>query len=291
MGASPADITLEAPAKINLALHVTARRPDGYHDLDTLVVFADIGDRLVVAPGDGLSLTVTGPFADGVPAGPDNLVLIVAEDLRRTGNIGAGASIRLEKYLPSGAGIGGGSADAAAALKALNALWNAGLAVQDLGEIGLRAGADIPICLHSSGLLSSDGQGRTLSWTGAPQLPMVLVWPSRPVSTAAVFAALGSASNAPLSGFDPGQLGDVGSVVEYLRQTRNDLTGPAIAIEPAISDVLDTLDACPGCLLSRMSGSGSTCFGLFADRAGADAAAAAISKDRPAWWVRSTVAR
>jgi 4-diphosphocytidyl-2-C-methyl-D-erythritol kinase len=120
---------------------------------------------------------------------------------------------------------------------------------------------------------------------------MVLAWPSRPVSTAAVFTALESASNAPLCGFDPDRLADIMSVVAFLDETRNDLTGPAVAIEPAIADVLDALDARQGCLLSRMSGSGSTCFGLFADKAGASAAAAAISQDHPGWWVRSTLAR
>lgn len=291
MGAAPPDLTLHAPAKINLALHVTARRPDGRHDLDTLVVFADIGDRLVITPGDGLSLAVTGPFADGVPAGSDNLVVKAAEALRRSREIDRGATILLEKNLPSGAGIGGGSADAAAALKGLNALWDAGMTVQDLAEIGLPLGADIPICLHSSGLLSSDGRGRTVAWTQAPALPTVLAWPSRPVSTAAVFAALHSASNAPLSGFDPERLADIGSVVEFLGETRNDLTGPAVATEPAIADALDALNASRGCLLSRMSGSGSTCFGLFADIEGAGAAAAAILRDHPGWWVRSTLAR
>lgn len=269
---------------------MTGRRPDGYHDLDTLVVFANVGDRLTISPGDSLCLEVTGPFAAATPAGPENLVMKVADELRRSQAVEAGATVRLEKYLPSGAGIGGGSADAAATLQGLNALWNAGLALPALADIGLRSGADIPICLHSSALLTSDAGNRTDLWETVPALPLVLVWPGRPVSTAAVFSALEDAANAPLAGFDLQQLDTVRSVAEFLRHTRNDLTQAAVGIEPAIAAALDALESQSGCLICRMSGSGSTCFGLFADATEADAAARAILRTNSGWWVHSVLA-
>jgi 4-diphosphocytidyl-2-C-methyl-D-erythritol kinase len=280
-----------APAKINLALHVTARRPDGYHDLDTLVVFADFGDRLSVSPAGELALHVSGPFADHAPAGPENLVFKVAAELRSLCRIDTGASISLVKNLPAGAGIGGGSADAAAALKALNDLWQTGLGPADLADIGIRFGSDIPMCLQSSALRTTDTPKRMVPWQNAPPLPLVLVWPARAVSTGGVFATLQSTANPPMPDIDLADLDRSDRVIEFLRRTRNDMTEAATAIEPAIADALQALESQPACLLNRMSGSGSACFGIFADIGQAEAAAAEIAGRHGDWWVRAVTTR
>lgn len=269
---------------------MTARRPDGYHDLDTLVVFADFGDQLSVSPAGELALEISGPFAAHAPEGPDNLVLKVAAELRGACRVEAGARFALVKNLPAGAGIGGGSADAACALKALNELWQTGLGPAELADIGIRFGSDIPMCLRSSALRSTDAADRTEPWSNAPPLPLVLVWPARPVSTGSVFAALRSTANPPMPDVDLAELDRLDRVVDFLRRTRNDMTGAAIAIEPAVADALQALESQPACMLSRMSGSGSTCFGIFADISQAEAAAAEISRRQGDWWVQAVTA-
>lgn len=268
-----------AAAKVNLALHVTGRRPDGYHLLDSLVVFVDVGDRVTVAPADALSLTVTGPRAAGVPVGDDNLVLRAARALAP----GRGAAITLEKHLPAASGIGGGSADAAAALRALARLWD--LPVPD--RVGLmRLGADVPVCAASRPMRMS-GLGEILAPVSAlPDFHLVLANPGVAVSTPAVFRALASPDNAPM----PDRLPDCATAEElalWLRMMRNDLEAPAIALCPEIRATLAALSELPGCLLARMSGSGATCFGLFAGPAAARAGAQALSIAHPDWWVEA----
>ncbi len=280
-----------APAKINLALHVTAKRPDGFHDLDTLVMFADTGDRLSVQPADELSIDVTGPFAAHAPPGPDNLVMQVAAALKKACGTSKGARLRLEKHIPAGAGLGGGSADAAIALKTLNRLWQAGLSNKDLADIGGRFGADIPMCLQASALRASDTGARLELWCDAPSLPLVLVWPSRIVSTGSVFGALRSTANSPMPDVVLADLCTPERLIAYLLRTRNDLADAAVALEPEIADVLAVLAAQPHCTLSRMSGSGSACFGLFPSFALAEAAAEAVAAGHERWWVRAVNAR
>lgn len=277
--AAEAPVSAFAPAKVNLTLHVTGRRADGYHLLDSLVVFAEAGDRLTAAPADELALAVTGPLAAGVPTGADNLVLRAARLLSPD----RGAAITLEKHLPAAAGIGGGSSDAAAALRALSALW----VVPMPGVAALMTlGADVPVCAHAAPVRMA-GLGEVL--TPAPALPpfwMVLANPRVAVSTRAVFKALATPDNPPMPADLP-VLPDAAALADWLITQRNDLEAPARGICPAIGPVLRAISALPGCLLSRMSGSGATCFGIFGSAEEAEGAAAALRMYQPEWWVAS----
>lgn len=273
-------IEVFAPAKINLALHVTGRRTDGYHDLDSLVGFADIGDRISVAPAEGLTLQVGGPQAAGLSAGEDNLVLRAARLMS-----GRGARIGLDKVLPVASGIGGGSADAAAALRALAALWGCDLPP---AEAVLRLGADVPVCLQGQACRMR-GIGGDIAPLAQPlpEAPMVLANPGLALPTPAVFAELTCRDN-PALPRDLPPLRGLAELVDFLAAQRNDLQAPAIRLAPVIAEVTAALAAQPGCLLARMSGSGATCFGLFASTARAEAAARALGLGRPGWWVAPT---
>lgn len=273
----PAAVEGFAPAKVNLALHVTGRRDDGYHLLDSLVVFADVGDRLTAMPDAALSLAVTGPRAAGVPTDAGNLVLRAAALL----GAGRGARIVLEKHLPAAAGIGGGSSDAAAALRMLAQLW--GLPLPDATAV-LALGADVPVCLQARPARMR-GIGEALGpLPPLPPLWLVLVNPGVPVPTGPVFAALASRDNAPLPPVLP-SFGDAAALAAWLRTCRNDLEQPACTLVPVVGQVLSALAAQRGCLLARMSGSGATCFGLFAAAPEAAKAAAALRIAAPGWWV------
>ena len=268
-----------APAKINLALHVTGQREDGYHLLDSLVVFAGIGDRISVAPSDRLSLTVTGPEGGGLEAGTDNLVLRAA----RSFGTGRGAAITLDKRLPVASGIGGGSADAAATLKALASHW--GLTVPGADTV-LSLGADVPVCLAGHPARMS-GIGEVIG--RVPDLPdgiaLLLVNPRVAVSTPEVFRALPGKDNPALSPL-PERFDTAHSLAAWLSAQRNDLEAPARALEPVIGEVLAAIGG-TGSLFARMSGSGATCFGLFADTRSAEAAATSLRASRPGWWVQA----
>lgn len=265
-----------APAKVNLTLHVTGQRADGYHLLDSLVVFADVGDRVSVSPAEGLSLSVTGPMASGVPADGSNLVLRAARMLG-----GAGASITLEKHLPVASGLGGGSSDAAAALRALARLWGRALPAEAKTA---QLGADVPVCLAARPRRMS-GLGEVLS--EVPPLPpvrLVLANPGVAVPTQAVFAALTDKAGRPMPRDLP-RWADAADLAAFLRTTRNDLEAPARALAPVIGAVTEALSSEPGCLFARMSGSGATVFGLFADPEPAVAAARRLRAANPGWWV------
>lgn len=277
------EVACLAPAKVNLYLHVVGRRADGYHLLDSLVVFAGVGDRIAVAPAADLSLTVDGPFADRVPAGSDNLVLRAARALAEKSEGRRGARIRLTKRLPIAAGIGGGSADAAATLRALCALWRIALDPAEMAALALKLGADVPVCLVGTPALVG-GIGEDIA--PSPTLPavwMVLVNPGVAVSTPAIFRARRGVFSQPRD--FGGDLPNAAALFERLARWRNDLAEAALAQAPVIAEVLAALAARPGCGLTRMSGSGATCFGLFAEEAAALAAAAAISADHGGWWV------
>ncbi len=277
-GAAPA-VVEHAPAKINLFLLVTGRRPDGYHLLDSLAVFADVADVLHAAPAETLSLELAGPFAGALGAVSDNLVLRAARALAAAGGVAPRAHLVLEKNLPVAAGIGGGSADAAAALRALARLW--GLAA-DLPALAAGLGADVPVCLLGRAARMA-GSGEVLS--PAPALPrcgIVLLNPGLALATAEVFAARTGAFSAPAR--LPASWPDVAAMAADLERLRNDLEPAAITLCPAVATALATLRA-SGCLLARMSGSGATCFGLFPTQAAASAAARAVS--RPGWWARA----
>jgi 4-diphosphocytidyl-2-C-methyl-D-erythritol kinase len=276
MTAADAAVQEAAPAKINLALHVTGRRADGYHLLDSLVVFAGAGDIVTARPAPRTRLQVTGPMAAGVPDGAENSVL------RAAALIGVEADLVLEKHLPAAAGIGGGSSDAAAALRALARL--AGVAVP---EDVLSLGADVPVCLLA-GAARMRGIGEDVAAVGGvPALDAVLVNPRVPVATPAVFARLERRENAGLPEVLP-RWRDAAACARWLETQRNDLEAPARALCPEIGAVLDALRAGGGCRLARMSGSGATCFGLCPDAPTARAEAARIEGERPDWWVVAT---
>ena len=277
---------MEAPAKLNLYLHVTGRRADGYHELDSLVTFTALADTLEIASADALSLAVSGPFAEALGTG-DNLATRAAAALAE--RLGRRASVRivLQKRIPVAAGLGGGSADAAAVLRGLARLWGLGAAhASDLQDVALGLGADVPVCLDSRAAYMA-GIGEMLS--APPPLPacgVLLVNPVVPVPTGAIFAARqGPFSVANRFRETPS---DASALTALLRTRRNDLEPPARAQVPEIGRVLDWLSAMPGCLLARMSGSGGTCFGLFVDVAAATHAARAIAREKPDWWVHPT---
>ena len=285
----PPVVERRAAAKINLALHVLCRRADSYHEIDTVAVFADVGDTVAVTAADDLSLDIAGPFGFHAPAGADNLVLRAARLLKERTGFAGGAAIRLTKNVPAGAGFGGGSADAAAGLHALSEAWGLSLGIEEMLRVGGALGADVPMCLVARALRAR-GVGEHIeridSWPG---LPLVLVWPGMPVATSAVFSSLSRHEGAPLPEPWPAEAPAV--LARWLRKCRNDLQEPALALAPEIGDALEALQATQGCLIARMSGSGSGCFGLYADRAGAEAAAIALRKTRPGSWVTATLAR
>ncbi len=270
-----------APAKINLYLHVTGRRADGYHLLDSLVVFAGAADRLSLRPADGLALTLSGPFAAGLVAEPDNLVLRAARALAEAGGIAPHASLHLQKSLPVASGIGGGSADAAAALRLLRAAWGVAIADTDLATLALRLGADVPVCLPSRPARMG-GVGEII--TAAPTIPpcgMVLINPGIALPTPAVFRARTGGFSPPAT--LPTGWPNAAAMAADLATTANDLQHAAIGLCPAIAEVLAALGASADCLLARMSGSGATCFALYPSAGQALAAATALA--RPGWWV------
>lgn len=285
----PKTVERWAPAKVNLALHVVGRRADSYHLLDSIAVFTRLGDRVAIEPADELSLVVSGPFASHAPADRSDLAWRAAEAFFAHVGRPPAALVRVEKNIPAGAGLGGGSSDAAAVLNALNAFCAANAPPEALSAIGLKLGADVPMCLAGRALRAR-GIGEDISVVeGWPALPMVLVWPGRPVPTAAVFSALASRDNPPLPQAPP--VPDVRALAEWLAACRNDLQAPARALAPEIGAALDALGGTQGCLVARMSGSGSACFGLFAEAAEAETAAAELTAASPDWWVRATTAR
>lgn len=284
---SPPNLQLDraAPAKINLYLHVLGKRPDAYHDLDSLVVFADIGDEIEVVAAPDVSLRVCGPFADRVPGSADNLVLRAAESLRAAARVSAGAEITLTKRLPVAAGLGGGSADAAATLLALCELWEIGSAQVDLKNIAAGLGSDVPVCLAGRPSLIR-GRGEDIS--PAPALPpchFVLANSGVGLRTADVFGRFGGAG----SGVGPlkGPFQDVRRFAQALTACRNDLEPAARGLAPVIGDTLHQIGGTPGCLLARMSGSGATCFGLFENSVDAEGAAEIVRRSEPNWWVEA----
>ncbi len=276
-----AAVTEHAPAKLNLYLHVTGRRDDGLHLLDSLVVFASVGDLVEAAPADDLSLLLTGPFASALQGDDDNLVLRAARALATEIGRSAQARLTLDKRLPVASGIGGGSADAAATLRALRRLWNRAADADGLARIALALGADVPVCLASKPHRMG-GIGERLE--PAPELPdcgVVLANPGVAVATASVFRArAGAFSTEPRL---PARWDDATAMAADLQGLRNDLEAPARSLCPEIDAVLSALAAQPGCLLARMSGSGATCFGLFATP---ELAAEAVPQlMRHSWWV------
>ena len=284
----PSAITAAAHAKINLFLHVVGRRPDGYHLIESLVAFADAHDVVSVRPADGLRLSVDGPFADELD-GPveHNLVHRAATALRAAYAISDGADIRLTKNLPVASGIGGGSADAAAALLALCRLWNIDPDQRRLADLGLALGADVPVCLAGTPALMS-GIGETVVPLSAlPPCGILLVNPRVALSTAAVFRTRMDRFSVPRlpGGNLIGEIASAAELARFLSLYDNDLAEAAIRLAPDIAPTLDAIAATPGCLLARLSGSGATCFGLYESAGLAEAAATRVAAEHPAWWI------
>jgi 4-diphosphocytidyl-2-C-methyl-D-erythritol kinase len=272
-----------APAKVNLYLHIVGKRLDGYHLVDSLVAFADVGDRITVQSSASLTLKIDGPEAASLAGlGENNLMLRAARLLADHAGIAVRAALHLQKNLPVAAGIGGGSSDAAAALRALCALWQISMGEEDLRRLSVRLGADVPVCLHA-GPAWIGGIGEQIE--PAPLLPpvgIVLANPRVALPTAAVFAARHGSFG------DPGRFAsmqqDAVGLAHALESRRNDLTDAAITLAPEIGAVLTALARLPGALIARMSGSGATCFALFTDRTAAERARAELAAAEPGWW-------
>lgn len=272
-----------ARAKVNLYLHVTGRRADGYHLLDSLVVFAEAGDEIAMAPAERLSLAIDGPFAAGLDHGPDNLVLRAARALQDLTGTQRGAAIRLTKNLPVASGIGGGSADAAATLAGLCGLWNLEPHRAALMAVAARLGADVPVCLNGQPCFVG-GIGEELVPAGdLPPAWLLLANPGIATPTPAVFKARQGPFSSAARWAEPPR--DFAEFAARLRAAGNDLTAAALSVTPAIGQVLAALQRLHGCALSRLSGSGATCFGLFADEESARAAEARLRADHTGWWI------
>ena len=287
-------MTDEGRAKVNLTLRVIGRRTDGFHDLESVVAFADCADRLTLTPGSELTLQTSGPMAQACGETSDNLVLKATRLLaERVPGLKSG-SFTLEKILPVAAGIGGGSADAAAALRLLAKLN--GLALDDarLLKVALATGADVPVCLASRAC-DMTGVGDNLTPLNLPILPCVMINPGVPVATKDVFTALGLRSGKLLVGATdvfrgtawPEAGASVEDWVEVLAASSNDLEAPAMRIQPIIGEVIAALNATNGAWLARMSGSGATCFAIYENTAEAGRAAEKIRRDHPGWWVHA----
>lgn len=265
-----------APAKVNLALHVVGQRHDGYHLLDSLVMFADYGDRISVSLADETTLEVEGRMSDGVPEDDSNLMIRAAQLM------GVPVALKVKKRLPNAAGLGGGSSDAAAVLTAISLMTG-----KAIPPHAIELGADVPVCLARSAARMRGIGDQVEPVPDLPRLEAVLVNPGRPVPTAEVFRHLESRENAPMPEHLPAGLSGV-ELARWLGTMRNDLEAPAIAAAPVIAQVFETLSKTPGCLLTRMSGSGGTCFGLYSDKETARAAAGRLREQNPNWWVTAT---
>ena len=278
-------VTWDAPAKLNLYLHVTGRRGDGYHTLDSLVVFTEVGDSLSVRKSDTLSLEIDGPFATAlIGQEDDNLVLKAARLLAEAANLPGLAEISLNKRLPVAAGLGGGSADVAAALKALMTLWDINPKSIDLATIAISLGADVPVCMAAQQSFIGGVGERISPCPVLPQLGLLLINPGIGLATVDAFSAY-SKPFSPAARFTTTP-SSVAELVDILAQYQNDLTADVVSLCPPVGDILATLESISSCRLARMTGSGATCFGLFDTISAAERAAASLV--RRDWWIMPT---
>lgn len=286
-------LTVFALAKINLYLHVTDKLANGYHTLDSLISFADIGDEIIIEPAQDFQFEITGPFSaalkgNDIAAGPDssNLAVKAVWGLSRLIEKAPSLHMRLVKNLPLGAGIGGGSADAAAVLWGLLEYWSLPKNLSGLDDLMLKLGADVPVCFACEPC-RVQGIGDILKSPPAlPEAPVVLVYPGKPCHTAKIFNHMKASFSLPAD--LPEIITSFEMLCDVLSRTTNDLTQAAMDSVPDIKNVLQALDAQPGCALSRMSGSGSSCFGFFEDEQKAEAAALKLAEENPDWWVKSS---
>jgi 4-diphosphocytidyl-2-C-methyl-D-erythritol kinase len=281
-----------APAKLNFFLHITGRRDDGYHLLESLAGFTRFGDSLEIEPADRLTLEITGPYAPQLQQGQENnLVMQAARRMAQRAGKPAGARLRLTKRIPMGAGLGGGSSDAAAALAALAGLWNVDVSREEMLAMALSLGSDVPVCLAQrwswvagTGDVVTPVEASVHGW-------VVLVNPSVALLTADVYRryAGDSAGAYTAPRRVERRIGSLQELVQLMQATHNDLLPPALALMPSIQAVLDAVADCEGCLIARMSGSGATCYGVFADEAAAQAAAARLRNAMPGAWVLASM--
>ncbi|NCZ64954.1 MAG: 4-(cytidine 5'-diphospho)-2-C-methyl-D-erythritol kinase [Rhodobacteraceae bacterium] len=273
-------IKVTAHAKVNLTLHVVGQRANGYHELHSLVCLTEFGDQIHLSPGAEFSFQVIGPYAAGIPVDESNLVVQAAKFMAQTHSKSLDCQIILEKNLPMASGIGGGSSDAAAVMRALSQYWSVPL--PNVDEL-MALGADIPVCMNK-GLTLMQGAGEDVTQLStAPNWGLVLVNPSVGVSTPAVFNALDSKQNPPMQNVAENCVD-----IAWLGDQRNDLEPPAKAMVPEIATVVDAISEIPLCQVARMSGSGATCFGLFTDIRRANVAADHLQQAHPNWWVVAT---
>lgn len=275
-----------APAKVNLALHVTGQRADGYHDLESLVVFAGVSDELSATPAEEDQLSIKGPFGASLTSGQSNLVLKAVSAFRAQipDAVGHGVHIELNKNLPVAAGIGGGSADAAAALRLMARLSNQPIAPEILSMLAEGLGADVPVCLLSQSCLVR-GIGEVIApFEHFPSCHLVLVNPLVPISTADIFKRMAERNNSGLPPI-PTQIDRISMLGLWLQETRNDLEGGAFELAPVIGEIVAKLQTTNGCAAARMSGSGATVFGLYGSSAEAHQAAHDIRDNWPNFWV------
>jgi len=291
----PARLATRAPAKVNLSLRVLGRRADGYHELDSLVAFAGVGDELSLSPGEPAAVQISGPFGAGLSTGPDNLVLKAERVLREEIAGLRSGRFHLIKRLPVASGIGGGSADAAAALRLLARLNDLPLSHPALLAAAGRIGADVPVCLEACARVMRGIGERLGQPLRLPRLFALLVNPGVAVETAPVFRALGLQAGQGHVGAaeafkaEEAALATSASLIAALATTGNDLEAPARVVAPVIGEVLSALSALPGCRLARMSGSGATCFALFDDCRVSAAAGKLLAKQQRDWWVKPTM--
>ncbi len=278
-----ATIKASAPAKVNLTLHVTGQRDDGYHLLDSLVVFADVADQISASVAPDLRMTVSGPFSIGVPTDHSNLIMRAAEALRTARGVTKGAALTLEKHLPHAAGIGSGSSDAAATLAMLAELWQVAPLPPTAPKV-VALGADVPVCVGAPRPVRMSGIGDVLSpVAGLPDCALVLVRPPVEVPTGPVFQGLATKDGSPMSAMPEGL--DYDAFVRWLIAQRNDLQPPAEAAAPEITEAIAKLKSLPAVSLARMSGSGATCFALVKDMATARHVARIVQVAKMDWWV------
>jgi len=287
----PMTIRERARAKVNLTLHVKGKRPDGYHELESLVVFADVADELEFSPDIDDRLEIDGAFAALLEG--DNLVMKAKRAVAEWLDLDIHGHFRLRKNIPVAAGLGGGSSDAAAAIRALVATYGENRDARDFVGKSAQIGADVPVCLYGRAAWMCGLGERITPVAKIVPLPAILVNPRIKLSTADVFRTLAAKPLEPGAEVSPFSVStdwtSPESAASSLAEGRNDLEAPAIALEPQVARVLDTLRALDGCLLSRLSGSGPTCFGVFLSTEKAEAAARALSAAQPNWWVAPTV--
>jgi len=278
-------ISMAAPAKINLYLNIMGKLNETYHELDSLVGFATYGDKVFVRDCEDFRLEISGPFSQMLPPEKNNLVIKAAKELARETNYARGAYIKLVKNLPISSGIGGGSADAAATLKALNRLWGIKLKKEDLMTVGLKLGSDVPVCVKGKPARIGGRGEKIFSFEGFPKCGILLVNPRVPIPTIDVFKTFqGKYSNY----VEIPKINDIEALIEFLSTQKNDLQETSVKIAPVLQVILNILSDEPNCRLARVSGSGATCFGIFNDEHSAALSARAISSRFKEWWLKPT---